>query len=213
MGIKNLPSLMKSLKGLSPLADEIVQRTVSDFKSRGPAQVRKAVGQVYNITNKELKGDLDPEISKKKVGSIRLGGRTVGNLALVYTGRALTPRHFKMNPLDTYSHAGNARKKIVKATIIKGRRIALGSNVFTAPGKAGKTKGTGQFLPFQRTSAPRLPIDVVRTIGVPQMIQLKDGSPNPRTAPRIDYFLWDMLDKRLANHIKQAQGKVGKMKG
>ena len=86
----------------------------------------------------------------------------------------------------------------IKATIIKGRRSTLptgpnsgGAGAFLAEGKGGKS------LPFQRTEGGRTPVEVIRTLSVPQMIE-------GRARETIQEKIEEGLEKRLENHIKQA---------
>ena len=79
----------------------------------------------------------------------------------------------------------------VKATIIKGQRTALGAGSFIASGNGGSV------LPFQRTAEGRKPIEAVRTLSVPQMI---DG----RAREGIQEAISTGLEKRFAHHIEQA---------
>ena len=207
MGLKNYADLASKLRGINKLGDEIASRTVSDMKNRGPTQVSKAVREIYAISAADMKGQVDMNISKKAIGSVKVSGRTVEELAFVYQGRRLTFRHYHQNPMNAMSHAGPGKGKLVKAEIRKGRKKVIGGSVFTAPGKGGR------ILPFQREGIERTPLRALRSMSIPQMIQYSDGKPNPDTEPLINKYIGELLEKRLENHVASAQKKVGKVRG
>ena len=78
----------------------------------------------------------------------------------------------------------------VKATIIKGKRTSLPPGTFIASGKGGSV------LPFQRSGESRMPIEAVRTLSVPQMIE-------GRAKETIEKNISEQLGKRFEHHIKQ----------
>ena len=83
------------------------------------------------------------------------------------------------------------RKYTVKVTIIKGQRTAMSSDTFLTAGKGGAV------LPYQRTGEGRSPIEAVRTLSVPQMI---DG----RARETIEQTINEKLGERFNHHIEQA---------
>lgn len=176
----------------------VIKRTTSDFKSRAPAWVSKAVTGTYGIASKEVKASS----SKKVVGSVKIKGELVDNTALVYTGRVLTPTHFKMKPMarprgtkdDTGRTTRKARPYEVSAEIYKGKRKSLGPSVFLGAGGGGD-------IPFQRKGSGRLPIIAVRTLSVPQMIG------NEQVTKEIQQNIDEGMRKRLDNAVKQIIAK------
>ena len=78
----------------------------------------------------------------------------------------------------------------VEATIIKGSRVSLGSNVFLTGGNGGSV------LPFQKTGRGRSPIEAVRTLSVPQMI---DG----KARQTIETTISEKLGERFNHYIDQ----------
>ena len=201
--------LVKRLRKLENGGQVAIERTVSDFTTRAPAWVSKAVREHYGVDAAAVK-----EAAKKPrrgQTSIKVAGVTVDGATLEYKGRTLTPVHFKMSPKKTPE--GKQRKAVripgqaiaggspvamveppkaykVKATIIKGKRVSLPSGTFI-------TSAHNATLPFQRTSEKRYPIEAVRTLSVPQMI---DG----RARETIEQKLGEELGKRFEHHIKQA---------
>ena len=149
---------------------------------------------------------------KRGKTSIRVAGISVDGATLEYKGRTLTPIHFKMSPKARPSAqqkkpiripgqliAGGSpvamvrppRKYTVKVTIIKGQRTAMSSDTFLTAGKGGAV------LPYQRTGEGRSPIEAVRTLSVPQMI---DG----RARETIEQTINEKLGERFNHHIEQA---------
>ena len=202
--------IVKRLEKLENGSEVAIKKTVSDFSSRAPGWVSKGIREHYGVDTKAIK-----EAQKKpKRGrtSVKVSGTTVDGVTLEYKGRTLTPTHFKMSPKKQPEGRQNKPQRIpgqaikggspvamiaqpkkyrVKATIIKGKRATLPAGTFIAPANGG------QSLPFQRKGKGRLPIDVVRTLSVPQMI---DGKAKDTIAQIIN----DNLIKRLEHNIERA---------
>lgn len=210
VSMKGGSELAKKLRKLENGGETAIKRTVSDFSSRAPAWVSQGIRQHYGVDTAAIK-DAGP---KKKRGrtSVKVAGRTIDGAELIYSGRTLTPIHFKMAPKDrptaqqnkpilipgqAIAGAGDVaairppKKYTVKATIIKGKRVKLPAGTFIASGNGGAS------LPFQRTGEGRMPIEAVRTLSVPQMI---DG----RARETIEEAIGEKLGDRFAHHIKQA---------
>ena len=83
------------------------------------------------------------------------------------------------------------KRYTMKATIIKGQRAAMSSDTFLTAGNGGVV------LPYQRTGDGRTPIEAVRTLSVPQMI---DG----RARETIEQLIDTKLGERFNHHIEQA---------
>lgn len=202
--------IVKRLHKLENGGKTAIERTVSDFASRAPAWVSKGIREHYGVDTAAIKD----AATKPKRGktSIKVSGVSVDGATLTYKGRTLTPIHFKMSPKQqpdgqqnklirvpgqAISNGGEVamisppKKYKVKATIIKGKRTSLPTGTFVAPAKGGVS------LPFQRTSEGRMPIEAVRTLSAPQMI---DG----RARDTIEQNIREQLGKRFEHHIKQA---------
>ena len=182
----NIDNVIKGLDQEKANAEKVVRRTVGDMRSLGPGWVSKAVREEYNISAKDVKQACHVE----KAGSISFSGTEVDNLALVYKGRVLTPTHFKMKPTSR-----KPKPYTVTAEIKKGQRKALSSIAFLAHSGGSNSKE----IPFQRQGAARLPIEAIKTISVPQMIQ--DGNGNAK--PGIEEAINEGLEKRFEHYCKQ----------
>lgn len=202
--------IVKRLQKLKDGGEVAIRRTVSDFTSRAPAWVSKGIRQHYGVDTAAIK-----EAEKKpKRGRtlIRVAGISVDGATLEYKGRTLTPTHFKMSPKVRPSAqqkkslripgqliAGGSpvamvrppKKYTIKVTIIKGQRTALSSNTFLTAGNGGAV------LPYQRTGEGRSPIEAVRTLSVPQMI---DG----RARKTIEQTINEKLGERFNHYIERA---------
>ena len=182
--------VVKKLQKLKDGGEVAIKRTVSDFKSRAPGWVSKGIRQHYGV-----------------------------DTAAEYEGRTLTPVHFKMSPKVPKGRQNKRDRKIpgqtvnfkgeagpfamvrapkpytIKVTIIKGQRTALKQGTFLAPSK--KDDEGALMLPFQRKGSGRSPIEAVRTLSVPQMI---DG----RARETIEQTINEKLGERFNHHIEQA---------
>ena len=206
---KGAPDIVKKLRKLEHGGEVAIQRTVSDFNTRAPAWVAQGIREHYGV-DKAAINEAGPK--KKKGSTVKAAGVTVDGATLVYNGRTLTPIHFKMSPKkrpegqqnqlvripgQAIAGAGDVamikppKKYTVKATIIKGQRSNLPPGTFIASGKGGST------LPFQRTTEAREPIEAVRTLSVPQMI---DG----RAKETIRETISEKLGARFQHHVEQA---------
>ena len=190
----NFQRLANQLQGTKKDVQKAVQRAINDTKTRAPAQVTKAVTAVYAIKSSEVTAaGKAAKNGAKTVGSIKVAGMTASTIQLVYSGRRLTPTHFSMTP--RLRPAGNAKYKI-KVAIKKGGKKELGSHTFLAPSGAA-----GPEIPFKRTTAQRLPIEAVKTLSIPQMID------NEVVSADIQKRIDDVLTKRLQHHIDRLEDK------
>lgn len=208
--LSNYASLCADLKAINKDAEKAIRATLSDFKSRAPAWISAAVSEEYTIKKSEVKGAMT---GAKKIGSIKVSGVAVDNIGLEYTGRVLTPIHFKMKPkkppakkekdarLIPGDNIGSDSDVIqvhpikayqVTAEIHKGKSKSLGSSVFL-----GSNGGEG-YIPFQRTGDGRTPIKSIKTVSVPQMIT------NEKVAETIQKNIEEGLTKRLEHHTERA---------
>lgn len=183
----NIENVIKGLDQKKQDAEKVIRRTVGDVRSRGPGWVSKAVREEYNIAAKDIKEACHTE----RAGSITLGGTTVDDVALVYRGRVLTPTHFKMKPA---ARPATGKPYKVTAEIKRGQRKTLSSIAFLAHSGGADTKQ----IPFQRRGKERLPIDAIKTLSVPQMIQ--DGNGN--TKPRIEEAINEGIEKRFEHYVE-----------
>ena len=181
--------------------DKALTRTVNDMKSRAPAQVSKAVRQVYGVSAATM-------TEEGKKAQQRAGG-TDGTVRLVYSGRVLTPTHFKMKPTTLPTKRAKDTRMIpgqniqsskavgdvavvnplapyqVTAEIYKGKRVKLPGQTFL-----GTNKGGG-YIPFQREGDGRTPVKALKTVSIPQMITNEEVTYNGKVyVSLIDNNVW-----------------------
>ena len=213
IAIEGAEDLKAKLAKMNKQSETVVKRTVSDFKSRAPAWVSAAVTEYYAIKKSDVKGAMTGV--KKGIGKIKVAGVTVDEISLVYSGRLLTPTHFKMKPTtppkkrdkDTRLIPGQNIKSDkavgdvaivnplapyqVTAEIKKGHRVTFPGQTFL-----GTNKGAG-YIPFQRQSDERTDIKSIKTVSIPQMIT------NEQVGEEIKKKIDEGLSKRLEHHLQQ----------
>lgn len=202
--------LVKRLRKLENGGKVAIQRTVSDFSTRAPAWVSKGIREHYGVDTAAIKEAA--QRPKRGKTSIKVAGVTVDGVSLEYKGRTLTPLHFKMSPKQRPEAQQSKYTRIpgqviagagdvamirppkpykVKATIIKGQRSTLPAGTFVTAGQGGVS------LPFQRKGEGRGPIEAVRTLSVPQMI---DG----RARETIEQTISTKLGERFQHYVERA---------
>ena len=201
--------IVKRLQKLENGGKVAIERTVSDFATRAPGWVSKGIRQHYGVDTAAIKEAA--KRPKRGQTSITVAGIKVDGATLEYKGRLLTPVHFKMSPKTQPEARQRGTLRIpgqsigqgspvamisppkpykVKATIIKGKRATMPAGTFIAPVKGGAN------LAFRRTGESRLPIEAVRTISVPQMIE-------GRARETIEETISSKLGERFEHHMKQ----------
>lgn len=210
-GIKNYKQLTAELEQMKKAPRTVLDRTLSDVKKRAPGWISAEVAQEYGIKKKEV-GD-------GKTSKLKIEGKKMPDVKLVYSGRVLTPTHFGMTPKVPKAGGG---AYTLKASIIKGQkatlgkvkklskkqRAALGKN-FRREGtrtsdhspimlmRTGNAKEGGtDYIPFQRKSTKRKDVEAIKTVSVPQMIE-------NRAAEGIRETLNENVGKRLDHHMKR----------
>ena len=215
ISISNYAKLCADLKAMNKDAEKAIRSTVSDFKSRAPAWISAAVTEEYTIKKSEVKGALT---GAKKIGSIKVSGVNVDNIALEYSGRPLTAIHFKMKPKKPTVKREKDKRLIpgenvdgfdsevaqvnpikayqITVEIHKGQAKTLKGKYDTTPFLGGN--GAGTYIPFQRKSEARGSITSVTSTSVPQMIT------NEKVAETIQKNIEEGLTKRLEHHTERA---------
>lgn len=210
-GIKNYKQLTAELEQMKKAPRTVLDRTLSDVKKRAPGWISAEVAKEYGIKKKEV-GD-------GKTSKLKIEGKKMPDVKLVYSGRVLTPTHFGMTPKVPKAGGG---AYTLKASIIKGQkttlgkvkklskkqRAALGKN-FRREGtrtsdhspimlmRTGNAKEGGtDYIPFQRKSTKRKDVEAIKTVSVPQMIE-------NRAAEGIRETLNENVGKRLDHHMKR----------
>ena len=199
-GIQDLITLNKGIAKMRKTPKTVINRTLSDFRKRAPGWVSAVVANDYNITKREV----------NELGNMKVRGKSVTNIRIVYKGRMLTPIHFHMTPKtpkQSYS---------LKAEILRGNKVELGKvKKLTKKQRAKLAKNltregtrtsdhspimlmrTGtKYIPFQRKSYDRKDVEVIKTVSVPHMVQ------NEWVAPRISNVIQENLGKRIEHHMK-----------
>lgn len=219
--VTNYKQTIKALQGVQNRSEKVLQRAVSDARTRIPGWVASEVTKVYNIKKSEVTpAKVKNGKATKPVGSIRVNGETVSGLEIIYRGRVLSPVHFGMTPKAPKSGAYT-----LKAEIIKGHKVTLGKKKkltkkqLRALGKNLQKQGvqtsekspkmlmpTGaksedkiQYIPFQRKSVDRNDIHPVKTLSLPQMVSSK------RTQEAINNTIAENLQKRFGQLTKQLE--------
>lgn len=187
----NLDETLKQFGRQKKQAEKALIATGRDMKSRVPGWAADEVRNVYNIQKKEITPKKGGK-PKKMAGKIYVGGTTVSSVTIAYEGRTLTPTHFGMRPKALTGGKGKRKKrKPITAEIKKGQRKSLGPTVFL-----GSNRGGG-YIPFKRTGAKRYPIESVKTLSLPQMID------NPDVRENINTKINTELGKRLEHNIRR----------
>ncbi|MCM1427115.1 MAG: phage tail protein [Eubacterium sp.] len=188
--IDGYDDVLKEIQSMKAKSERVVNRTVADFKSRGPGWVASEIMEEYNVKRKDINEAKKGVIKGKS--KVKIKGDKLDDLSVLYRGRLLTPTHFSMKP--TMRPSKN-RPYVVSAEIKHSNgRVALGSRVFL--GKSGK-EGSRQ-IPFQRKGEEQYPIVSIKSVSVPQMIT------NEAVAENIQVQINEGLGKRLEHHLKQA---------
>lgn len=218
--VKNLKEIEKKLEGFTGDAEKVLRRTTSDFKTRAPGWISTAVTEEYNIKKSDVKSAYK---GSKVKGTVKVSGASMDDVALEYSGKRLTPAHFKMKPKKPRNTRLKKEKQVIPGQniagfngrfatvspqkpyqitveILKGHPETLhGKPNYSTPFLA--SNGAGLNLPFQRKSSKRTDMKSVRTISVPQMIT------NETVAENIQEKIKDGLSKRLDHHLEQMAKK------
>lgn len=190
--IEGYEDVLKQIDSMQKDSAKVINRTIGDFKTRGPGWVSQEVVREYNIKKKDVN---ETKKGVKNAGKIRVGGVSLDNIEIQYQGRLLTPTHFAMKP--TARPANGIAYTVTAQIKKKGSRKALSHKVFLA--KSGG-EGTKQ-IPFQRVGSARLPITTIKTVSVPQMIT------NETVEENIYKRISEELGKRLDHNLKRILGK------
>lgn len=208
--IKDYQKTQKELDQLKKVPKAVLERTVSDMRTRAPGWIASEVTKVYGVSKSELKP------GTKSIGTIRVSGSKTDNVRIIYRGRVLTPTHFGMTPTSP------KQAYTLKAGIFKGQKTQLGkvkkltkkqrrilAKNFRGEGtqssdhspimlmSTGNAREGGiNYIPFQRTSRDRNDIKAIKTVSLPQMVS------SERVSPGISRVLNENLEKRLEHHMK-----------
>lgn len=216
-GIRNYKQTVRELQALKGKSEKVIQRVMSDMRTRAPGWIASEVVKEYGIKKAEITPAKAGKAAKA-AGSIKVKGETVETMQIVYRGRLLTPIHFHMTPTTPPAGKGYT----LKAEILKGNKAVLGkkkkltkkqrTNIgrnFHRKGTqnspqspwmlqhtGAKSKDKVQYIPFQRREQTGKMMYAFRTVSLPQMVS------SERTREGIDKALEEGLEKRMAQHMK-----------
>ena len=189
---QGLKAVAKQLEKDAKAARKVLTATGNDMRRRVPGKVADEVRTVYNIKKSEVTPSGKSGKPKRKAGSVGVKGATISEVTITYTGRLLTPTHFSMTPKKPQPQGrGKRKRKPVTAEIKKGKRKSLGPSVFLGD------NGAGQYIPFRRTTKKRYPIEALRTLSLPQMVD------NDAVSKRIEKDVNDLFETRLEHNMKR----------
>lgn len=195
---------VEDLVGLSKSVKKARNDTINDARRRIPGKLATVVTQYYGIKKSEIM----PNKGAKAAANIS----NAYEKGIVYTGRLLTPTHFKMKAKTSVvpfqrADGSTGRRKVqtISAEIIKGQRKILGSSLFLA--KSGAADGA-PMIPFQRRGKARTPIDVFKTLSVPQMLT------GDLARPELEACIVEVMNERYTHNLNRhmsryVKGKVG----
>lgn len=205
---------IKELNKMQTNAQKVIDRTLNDFRSRGPGWVAQEIVKEYNIKKSEIgKGSHDKIETSASSETIEIK----------YEGRVLTPVHFGMTPkapkqtykankkytTPEFEHKETKKVRTFKTpkhynialTIKKNGKKVLGGKYDTPPFLAKSNGESGKYIPFQRVGKDRLPIVAIKTASLPQMVD------NDEVQERIYKAIDDKLGRRLDHYMKRYLGK------
>lgn len=188
------------LVGLSKSVKKARNDTINDARRRIPGKLATVVTQYYGIKKSEIM----PNKGAKAAANIS----NAYEKGIVYTGRLLTPTHFKMKAKTSVvpfqrADGSTGRRKVqtISAEIIKGQRKILGSSLFLQSLERG-----GAQIPFQRRGKARTPIDVFKTLSVPQMLT------GDLARPELEACIIEVMNERYTHNLNRHMGRYIKGK-
>lgn len=187
--VEGFDNVVDELQDMHSRSKKVVQRTIADFKSRGPSWISQEVAKEYGIKKADVN---EAKTGIRGRSSVRVHGTRIDDLSIIYRGRVLTPTHFGMKPKIRPTKGPYVVTALIKKS---SGRESLGKKVFLGTPNNAKA-GTPQ-LPFQRESDERYPIKAIKTVSVPQMIT------NETVSENIHKRINTELGKRLEHHLKR----------
>ena len=209
---------VKALRSYHGKVERVMDSLIGEAKKRVPGWVATEVTKVYTIKKDELM----PGKVSKSVGSIKVKQASDGLIEIEYSGRPLTPTHFKMSPTAP-KNPGHRSAYTLKYEAIKGRKTVLGKNKkltkkqgrllaknFRREGPhsspqspimllytGAKEEGAVKYIPFQRTSQRRNDLHPVKRLSLPQMVS------SDRVRDTINETVNREFGKRIDHYIKR----------
>lgn len=194
--VANYDQVCKELREVpKDLAKGVRRVNIRLAKSGVNTIVRNEVTRVYNIK----KGDLNSESARHydQVQTISLAGVAIPFFNVTYTGRMLTPKHFGMTPK---ARPGNTPPYVFGRK--GGRNYRVRWKPFRAGGREVLTADSGMpaflasannaELAFARLGSTPMPIEAIKRLSVPIMIE------NEKVSPQIQSEIEKRIEKELA---------------
>lgn len=205
--VKGVAEAVGKLKQIEKKCREPIDKTVKDFKARGPAWVNQSVSEVYNIKKSEVKKDFKGPVKISKKG-------TVSDVGLKYSGYLRTLRAFGMRPTKPPTKKQKIVQRVmmkdgtfrmihplvpydISFEIIKGRRRTIKADSKN-PVFLSKIRG-GEYVPMKRTGNN---VQVLKSLSSAQMIA------NEQVQQKIYSTTNEQLSKRLEHHTERALSKI-----
>lgn len=189
MQIKSLDKLVGQINGIQQKGETAMRRTVSDMKSRLPGPIATVVGRYYKID----KSEINPKKieTAKQAADIKVEGKTVSTLSLVYEGRVLTPAGHGFTLREKQAKKGSK----VEIAVKKGGKAKQLKGEYNTVFMAGTSKASSTRIPFQRIPTTGA-IEAIRTVAVPEMIT------NEEVDAAIHERIDSIVDSRIRNNFK-----------
>jgi hypothetical protein len=187
-----IETLIVELRGFEREVGEATYHALNRTMDQVITQIGRIVPKDYAIKAKEVKDSFR--------GGIKRPTRSNLEASLTSKGNALSLAHFPHSPSTPSS-----RKYKVKATIKKngGRKIIQSTpKPFVMTTGARSAEGM-QYNIFKREGAERLPVKVLRTLSIPQMIT------NENLTEEIQNFATDKFNERLQHEIERSMLSIG----
>lgn len=177
----NTADTVKKFKILENGCEIALQRTIKEMKTRAAPKIKKSIQNHYGVDT----ATINKARSKAKTGKakVKVSGFVVDSISLPYQGELPTLRHFSMNPKRP-----SKTPYQITATIKDGKTSTFKSAFLQRPDNT--------YLPFQRTGKDRYPIEVIRSVSVPQMI-------TNEAREEIEENVSELAATRLEHHVKQ----------
>jgi hypothetical protein len=187
--VSSLNKVGKELKGLEKQMPGAIASALNRALDHGVTQIAKIVPKVYSIKQSEVKAAIKKNPASK--GDISAN--------IVIKGGRLTFVHFPFTP-----KLPNTKRK-VKVKIKNGgkKEVKTNPSAFIAPTGA-KSADKVQYNVFVRKGQKRLPITVLRTLSIPQMVE------NESVQPIISEAMTNKLNERIDHEIKYRLDKAAK---
>lgn len=192
---KQLDRLVIELKGFEKQVGEAYYHALNRTLDQVVTHVGRIVPKEYAIKASEVK--------KSFRNGFRRPSKTKLNASIESKGHTLSLAHFPHSP-----QRPKKGKYKVKATIKRGSRKTIITNppAFLAPTGAASEEKT-QYNVFRRVGQARLPIKVIRTLSIPQMIT------NEKVSNDIYEFANEKLADRMEHELIYRMTSIGKKIG